>query len=317
MIPEIFRRTAQIDWLSLSGSTPIQGARAVLDMAALGDAEETNPTRWYSRSIVYPHSNIRLQFENKSKPDNWLVTIPGTGCNMYAEKLPRLVRDLHQETECQATRIDCAVDLLSSVEHQGFEKTFVTVKAGAGERGPGRLSNYGVAFDSVESTKGTTFYIGGRSSDRMVRLYDKGAEQGSGWYSWIRYEAQFMRDVARTMWGRLIESDDWTEFAQAYAGGAIPRFHQVNPDLSRALFEGKAERPTIEHHLAHLEAWVEYAKTAVFGRLSMAAAETGLDPRDIAEALGLFDAKPTNRDVRHAGFLSALQHRVCDIMDTA
>lgn len=47
----------------------------------------------------------------------------------------------------------------------------------------------------TRSNSGHTIYIGSSSSDRMVRIYDKGVESGTG-ADWLRFEVQLRRESA-------------------------------------------------------------------------------------------------------------------------
>jgi hypothetical protein len=86
------------------------------------------------------------------------------------------------------TRCDVAIDLY------GFE-----YKA----RELGEFYNDEHRFMPVRKTQlitsprgGDTFYIGSRQSDRMYRIYDKGAEQGNDDLDWLRIEGEFKGDLA-------------------------------------------------------------------------------------------------------------------------
>lgn len=307
--------TASIDWLSLSGSSDLETVRGLLSDMAVGPGEATNPTKWYARSEVFPHSNIRFQWDHVTRPDRWLISIPGSGCQFYGEKLPRVIRDLSQETDCHATRIDCAVDVQTFIG-SSFEPYMDEVKANAGARGPGMRSNYGVKFEALESESGTTFNFGSRTSDKFVRLYDKGAEQGAGWWTWLRYELEIKGKSAEAVWPKLASTDNHAAFAQSYARGAVPKFEELNPEFARLFFVGQPSRPEVDHQMAALDEWIESMKKMCFGRIAYASEMTGVPAEEIIRKLGLLDAKPTANHVRHAGFLTALQARVYDGIDS-
>nr|WP_267473044.1 replication initiation factor domain-containing protein [Stenotrophomonas rhizophila] len=45
--------------------------------------------------------------------------------------------------------------------------------------------------DDHDSGDGKTFYVGGKKSEKQLRVYEKGREQGDKSSEWVRYEAQF------------------------------------------------------------------------------------------------------------------------------
>lgn len=49
----------------------------------------------------------------------------------------------------------------------------------------------------TDSTGGHTLYIGSRTSERMMRIYDKGAERGLGNDWWVRHEIELKGDAAK------------------------------------------------------------------------------------------------------------------------
>ncbi|WP_099603425.1 replication initiation factor domain-containing protein [Stenotrophomonas maltophilia] len=46
-------------------------------------------------------------------------------------------------------------------------------------------------IDDHDSGDGKTFYVGGKKSEKQLRVYEKGREQGDKTSPWVRYEAQF------------------------------------------------------------------------------------------------------------------------------
>ncbi|MGH8045146.1 MAG: replication initiation factor domain-containing protein, partial [Stenotrophomonas sp.] len=47
--------------------------------------------------------------------------------------------------------------------------------------------------DDYDSGDGKTLYIGGKKSEKQLRVYEKGREQGDKNSPWVRYEAQFRK----------------------------------------------------------------------------------------------------------------------------
>lgn len=60
---------------------------------------------------------------------------------------------------------------------------------------------------TTRTNSGHTIYVGASSSDRMVRIYDKGAEQETG-TDWLRFEIQLRRDSAIEFYRLLAAGGD-------------------------------------------------------------------------------------------------------------
>ena len=250
-----------------------------------------------------------LKTRNHSNPDAWQIVIPGLGCQFFGDRLRRIVSDLIRATGCKVSRVDAAVDLRVS-EDSSLEPTFRELEVIARDHTLRQASG-------IQATdKGTTVSFGSRSSDRYVRIYDKGAEQGIDWWKWLRYEAEFKGDVAEAMTFDLLLSDDWTEWAHRAAAGAIPEFRERFPDLGSALFDCQAYRPTVAGLEVELDKWIKTVQEQYGGRIQMLSQATGCDPYEIARALELFETKPTKRLARHSGFLVCAKARLDDIIKT-
>ena len=59
-------------------------------------------------------------------------------------------------------------------------------------------------FSNLDKRKGETVYLGSPSSERMLRIYDKGAESGKGG-DWVRYEIQLRSSQANTFYRDCVE----------------------------------------------------------------------------------------------------------------
>lgn len=77
-------------------------------------------------------------------------------------------------------------------------------------------------IDDMGSGDGRTFYLGSRTSENLLRVYEKGKEQGDRDSSWVRFEAQ-LKGSSR----RLIPLDVLIN-CDAYLKGAYPALHFVS-----------------------------------------------------------------------------------------
>lgn len=146
------------------------------------------------------------------------VQISGRGCDRELWQLVNLV-DLESD---RVTRLDIAIDCMGSgftcAEIWGYLQRgcFLSVSSDIRQcegllsrgsrternaRSQGRWAGSLVDFlpnrrmQKTRTNSGHTIYVGASSSDRMVRIYDKGAESGTG-ADWLRFEVQLRRESA-------------------------------------------------------------------------------------------------------------------------
>lgn len=96
-----------------------------------------------------------------------------------------------QAAEFKASRIDIAIDVFHQQLHTGrIRKEILEL-----ERTKKITKGY------IENAKGGgTIYLGSRKSDKMLRVYDKGLQQGVTYDGdWVRFEGEFKRGMARVM----------------------------------------------------------------------------------------------------------------------
>jgi len=156
----------------LRKSTPLRGYDTVLTMA-VGRVD------WHSHLI----SQRRL----------WTLN-GGDLRDLYSLgfEQPRLVREVCKIHDLRVSRADFAIDIKgasakpSEVETAWHEGKVLT-------RAEKFTSIQSVTKDNV--SLGQTVYIGSRSSPLFMRVYDKGAEQGTG-EDWVRVEVEMKHPVA-------------------------------------------------------------------------------------------------------------------------
>jgi phage replication initiation protein len=121
------------------------------------------------------------------------IELTGDGCRQFSPAGSAHAKrwaDLQAKMEACAgriTRVDvCADDLAGRYpvelaiqwrEQGEFDNR--------GQRPKGRL------FDDMGSGDGKTFYVGSATSEKQLRVYEKGREMGDKASEWVRYEAQF------------------------------------------------------------------------------------------------------------------------------
>lgn len=147
------------------------------------------------------------------------IELTGDGCRLYetssgcdhAERWS-LLASLLGLCDARITRIDIAADdfkgkypvrwALERYEAGDFDKR--------GQRPKARL------IDDMGNKTGKTLYVGSRSSENVLRVYEKGREQGDPNSEWVRYEGEFHASSRRELPLDMLNNGD------AYLVGAYP-----------------------------------------------------------------------------------------------
>jgi DNA relaxase NicK len=114
----------------------------------------------------------------------WMIRLGGEALRM--QPYPDRIIIAAKRTGCRVTRLDVAFDFI------GCEETTDVVYAAYEGRQPGGRT---LKTQVVYSSTGTTFYLGSRSSERMLRIYDKGRQQGLD-VTWTRIELELKGALA-------------------------------------------------------------------------------------------------------------------------
>lgn len=97
------------------------------------------------------------------------------------------------------------------------------------QEGNGRVGRTpDVSIWDNESAVGDTVYIGSRSSDRFVRIYDKHNEQ----LQFLRYECEFKRKQADRIWNDFISSENALHY---WLAGTVSAPLREFPELAQAI----------------------------------------------------------------------------------
>lgn len=308
LIPPKTTTTAQIDYLTISGKHGYRTTHDILQGATGDTPEPGKPLHGFEHRLRFSSQAIDLCSVHPTDADRVFVVLPGTACQVQGDALRRTACDLLDATDGRFNRIDTCVDLRSPEGHT-FEDVFDELEPVC------RAGSLVGESDRIwAGQKGTTCYFGSTESDRLFRIYDKGREQGLEPNTWIRFEAQFRREVAHAMTEDMYRTQDWTKFAQAATRGCFPQFETQFPDLAKVLFDQPAYRPTMQQQIADLDNWVKAVQHQFGGRVQMLAQMSGLDPYEVARRLDLFETKPTKRLARHSGFLACAMARLFDIV---
>ncbi len=150
---------------------------------------------------------IQIRFCGPKNSDNiptWNLEITGKGCDKFNDKdWLNLFIFLFNECDFKCTRIDIPGDDLG-VDYFSMKdlyEIFVVNKSYVLRNGATKISYIGT--NDINQYKGMTFYIGSKTSDLFLRIYDKDSEQkdklksfNSKFPNWIRYEICFKNAYA-------------------------------------------------------------------------------------------------------------------------
>ena len=121
------------------------------------------------------------------------IELTGTGCKAIgAARCGHAQRWLELRAKLEScagriTRVDvCADDLIGNYPLRLAQKWYADGEFdNRGQRPKAQL------VDDYDSGDGKTLYVGGKKSEKQLRVYEKGREQGDKRSEWVRYEAQF------------------------------------------------------------------------------------------------------------------------------
>lgn len=150
--------------------------------------------------------------------DDIHVQLSGRACDRDLFSLIELVGPSDYVTRCDIA-IDCigsgftCAEIWRLLRGGSFTSVSSTIR-----QVEGILSRPGQSQDTIERlaqrvrktriNSGHTIYIGASTSDRMVRIYDKGAESETG-ADWLRFEIQLRRASANQFFLEGVKSDDF------------------------------------------------------------------------------------------------------------
>lgn len=139
------------------------------------------------------NNNVRIYF-NGNQGMGINTSISGQGCRFMESQgidLWSLVFRLAQSAKINITRLDLALDtsikLIDKIRASIDKKKYISKS---------RSISY-ICKSGKDSTRTETIYLGSRSSDLMIRIYDKAVEQGIEEVDWERWEIVLKKDKIR------------------------------------------------------------------------------------------------------------------------
>ncbi|TWQ31919.1 replication initiation factor domain-containing protein, partial [Xanthomonas vasicola] len=152
------------------------------------------------------------------------IELTGTGCGMVsAARCGHAKRWLELRAKLEScagrlTRVDTAADDLLGKYPLKLAQTWYSSGEfdNRGQRPKAQL------IDDYDSGDGKTLYVGTKKSEKQLRVYEKGREQGDKESPWVRYEAQFKASNRKDL------SLDILRDPAGYLLGAYPVLHFLN-----------------------------------------------------------------------------------------
>ena len=191
--------TATIDWITITFKEYDENAKQFLcSHAHAGKNVSTSPRHGYT--AAYRDENGVLVMWNNYRPDMGVhIIFGGSSLRGIYEKgsvEPRDILVSAKELGGRVTRLDLAKD--ARLEVVNMEKIWNSLEAGA-YKGTARKIAQMRGLNA-----GHTIYIGSRTSERFIRLYDKAAEQAITGGDWKRLEIELKGQAARAVASRIV-----------------------------------------------------------------------------------------------------------------
>jgi len=180
-----------LDWLSFTvkGISDTNVARALLFGQDMSAWIEVPPVNGYSYAVRHPFGHTVMS--NLKRADMGIhVMFPGSALNHLLKggvDQFELIRWVVKEAG-KVTRIDLAVDLYGTPVDMDklYKSKQIKGHEGSARKRERRENDEG----------GYTIYFGSRKSDKVLRVYNKAAEQGLDGVIWTRFEIEFKSDPA-------------------------------------------------------------------------------------------------------------------------
>jgi hypothetical protein len=192
-----------VDWIRVT--TKQFSAATLVKKYAFGfdpdDWSTSHGINGYDSRMQNPHGHYIMW--NSQRPEMGTnMMFDGRACSeLYklSVNLLDMVRELSQDGY-QFTRLDLAIDihgveidipLLAQSEHKGsVNNDPILVTKGKDARG------------------GSTLYLGSRTSEKFLRIYDKAKEQGLADVNWVRVELELKGETATKIASRIVHMSD-------------------------------------------------------------------------------------------------------------
>lgn len=244
------KKTVCLDWMSFTSPKPLDASYPRLPPWESGiNGKPDVPRFGYRQARKFP-SGMMVMFDGSTSTMGWHYVYSGSAIKTLDETFQdggQHILNWHVGQGHKCTRIDLAVDVYDA-------PTLLPVLKDSAEH----HEWYGTAHSAttIQSSdgKGLTIYVGSRSSERFVRIYDKAAQLGKQG-DWTRIEAEIKGDSARQVARAIVELN--TGGLSMVANGVINRVCTFPCASWEAVFDGeKMEIGTPKVEEKKTEEWI-------------------------------------------------------------
>lgn len=304
--PEYFANIAvseTVDWISLVGpAATFETTRKTLLHYFPEFVPKDAARRLYpGPGLVDPDCRWTHLASGHLQKDSWILSISGQNCaHLGNTGLLGLVHDL-DHTDLRATRFDVAVDLKG--DHPDLTTLIFELEQDCNAQAvhPHRKHRPVREYDGSTLT-GETLYHGSPSSDRLVRVYDKGLESTEGKSEsgkWIRWETQFNKNTAQAAFTEFLGSP-CSETLRSLAAGI---FERINGPSAR-MWNYISDAPltvTSQKPESTLDGYLSWLRSSVLPKLLAVSEASGQSVQAFLESKDLLrDLSPSEHILRSA-----------------
>jgi hypothetical protein len=193
-----------LDWISFTFKEYTHEAEQwISDYASLESVVPTTPRNGYSEACQDKNGILRMWNYAREEMGNHVIISGSTLQNIlehYAIDQQTLLGSI-VNAGGSITRLDLATDAKN--EQVDYADIWARLE---------RRDYIGNAQKTAilrGSDGGTTIYIGSRTSERFLRLYDKAIQSGNSSIQWARLELETKGMVARGLANLLVSTDNW------------------------------------------------------------------------------------------------------------
>jgi len=222
-----------MDWLSVTVKDvpDMTVARALLFGQDMTSYQEIHPMNGYSWAVRHPFGHIVMS--NLKRADMGVhVMFSGSALNelMKGGVSPLSMIKWALDQGAKVTRIDLSIDLYGTPVD--MEKLY-TSKQVKGAEGTSKKRS------KIQNDEGGyTIYFGSRKSSKVLRVYNKAAEQNLPGVVWTRFEMEIREDAAHETAAAIVDmSPDEASF---YTMGLIKGHYNADDELYQRLLQAPA-----------------------------------------------------------------------------
>lgn len=190
-----YQSVVGIGWVTLSGASLVSRELfAAWATERWGAPAECSSGRGYRKGLEWV-SGLRLLFEGIGGGEHSSIVADGDFCDLHQVELPGLIREWYKMGFCRCTRIDSFLDFCDGAGRGLIAE--VEASCDRGELAGARQFHVVRPRRAGGAVLGETVYVGSRSSDFYLRVYDKSLESGKGDRGdYVRWEAELKGDFA-------------------------------------------------------------------------------------------------------------------------